>query len=209
MNETESRASAEARQPGRRKKSPIVAEAIDADAVRVAGVDPLSIETGEEPGDLEPMATSLRPHPVQPGVFLYNTGCSYIYNVTPLRISVVDQENRFYTRVLPPAAPLMPGGPVVASSTAFRAVLPWCDTYDEVASKAVVFRDITGLPAGSQGSRLLYVFQDYRSDLACWLPAGVTDYGARQEAASPNSYVNIFVQVAALNAITLSLYPPP
>ena len=208
MAETESEAAA-AGQSGRQENTIIVAEPADAAAVRVAGVEPLSIERGEEPEDLEPMVTSLRPHPVQPDVYLYNTGVSSIHNATLLTFSVADQENRFYTRRLPPAAPLTPGGPAVASSIGFGAVLPWCDTYDEVASKAIVFRDITGMPPGSKGSRLLYVFQDYRSDLACWLPAGVTDYGARQEAGSPNSYVNIFIQVAAANAITVSFFSPP
>jgi hypothetical protein len=212
MAETEGRTAAIAGQSGGRENSLIVAKPIDADAVHVVGVEPLSIERGEEPEDLGPTVTRLRPHPTQPDVYLYNTGCSSIHNATLLRISVVDQENRFYSRVLPPAAPLTPGGSIVASAIRFGAVLPWCDTYNEVASKALVFRDITGLPpgpSGSQGSRLFYVFQDWRSDLACWLQAGVTDYGARQEAASPNSYVNIFIEVAAFDAIKVSFYTYP
>jgi hypothetical protein len=97
----------------------------------------------------------------------WNTSVQFIMNPTIGTLRVLNQESQDSVTVSS------------AGSGLVRWFLPWCNTYDEVTNKALVFRILRPGESG-RGTRIFSIFQDYRSDTAMWLPAGVADFGMRE-----------------------------
>jgi hypothetical protein len=97
----------------------------------------------------------------------WNTGVQFIMNPTLGTLRVLNQETDDSIEVGSAGAGLV------------QWFLPWCVNYDEVASNSLVFRMLLPGETG-QGTRIFSIFQDYRSDTAMWLPAGVTDFLMRE-----------------------------
>lgn len=118
---------------------------------------------------VEPMDPDSSLAPVYPTTSWWNTGINTISNATSAIVRVLNQETQ-ESLVVPPAG----------RATSVGWFLPWCNTYDEVAVKALAFRPVPPATPTARGSRLFYIFQDYGSDTAMWLPPGVTDFGFRE-----------------------------
>jgi hypothetical protein len=121
-------------------------------AVKVSGIDRADVDERTEPE----FAFAL----------WWNTTIQWVMNGTTGTLLVLNQESQDSLR-------LGPGGRGLV-----RWYLPWCNTYDEVASKSITFRALTPGQTG-MGVRLFSIFQDYRSETAMWLPSGVTDFAMR------------------------------
>jgi hypothetical protein len=132
-------------------KSSMARAAVSA-AVKVSGIDRAAIGEQAEPE----LAFAL----------WWNTTVQWVMNGTTGTLLVLNQETQDSLR-------LGPGGTGLV-----RWYLPWCNTYDEVASKALTFRAFVPGQTG-MGARLFSIFQDYRSESAMWLPSGITDFAMR------------------------------
>jgi hypothetical protein len=137
-------------------------------AVRLSWVEPVEVDKSLPPED----PTDFR-----------NTTVRYITNQTSVIVRVVNQEKSTQDtrqRIMNPGR--------IARADWF---LPWCggpQGYGEVTTKALLFRAVPPAAPGSRGSRLFYVFQDYGTDTAMWLPPGVPDFGMRDPIElTPNS----------------------
>jgi hypothetical protein len=97
----------------------------------------------------------------------WNTGVQFILNPTLGTLRVLNQETNVSIDVGSAGAGLV------------QWFLPWCVDYNEVASKSLLFRILRPGETG-RGTRIFSVFQDYRSDTAMWLSAGVTDFLMRE-----------------------------
>lgn len=124
-----------------------------ASAVMIAGIEAVNVDPNRQP------SLSLR--------WWWNTGVQFILNPTLGILRVLNQETQDVVSVGSAGAGLV------------HWFLPWCNDYNEVANKALDFRLLLPGETG-RGTRLFSVFQDYRSDTAMWLPAGVTDFAARE-----------------------------
>jgi hypothetical protein len=108
-----------------------------------------------------------------PAVDWWNTGVRFIRNFTTAFIRVRNQETNTTLALVPPASSISPG-------TRFADwFMPWCNSYDEVTTKALLFRAVPATAPSSLGSRVFSVFQDYGSDTCMWLPPAVPDFGMR------------------------------
>ncbi|MBU2669141.1 hypothetical protein KOI35_37075 [Actinoplanes bogorensis] len=124
----------------------------------------------------------------------WNTGVQHLMNPTLGLLTVLNQETQAMVVVQSAGAALV------------QWLLPWCDTYDEVASKSLVFRIFRPGVSGA-GERIFSVFQDYRSNRAMWLPAGVTDFQAR----SPiETFVGsgVFLPPCSVLNVRVGIIPP-
>ena len=95
-----------------------------------------------------------------PSVDWWNTGVRFIRNFSSAFIRVLNQETNTPLALVPPASALS-GAPANRFADWF---MPWCKSYDEVATKALLFRAVPPTAPASLGSRIFYVFQDYGSD---------------------------------------------
>jgi hypothetical protein len=164
----------------------------DFNAIEIEGIESVFFESTQEAGgstapelrSFTGEAPTFRPHPTKPYALVWNTTVRTITNETNMQFRVIDQEDRGFNMTLPRATAAGPG--VIT----FNAVLPWTDEYDEVATKAILFREI---PPNTFTRRTAYFFQDYLSSIPCWLRAGIVDYGARNEASNTGGNLNITV----------------
>jgi len=116
----------------------------------------------------------------------WNTGCKNIFNRTDSQLFVLNLENQAVRTTIDAGV----GG-------SFTTIFPWCDSLDEVATKAFSFH----LGNSRDDPRLFYMFQNYRDDLINYAPGDADAYTDRIEAQTstgaifPHSYVDVFVEV--------------
>ena len=129
----------------------------------------------------------------------WNTGVATIRNGITSIVRVLNQETQLSQTIS------TPGG-----STVVSWFMPWCNSYDEVTTKALLFRAAPPATPTARGSRLFYIFQDYRSDTVMWLPPGVHDFGMRDPIEltpnsgtflGPSSVIDLSVVVNPLNGL--------
>lgn len=98
-------------------------------------------------------------------VGIWNTGCRTVFNDTGNTIHIVDGEDSRYTLTLPPKG-----------KVGRWAILPWCNSWDEVRRKAIRFYmgPDTASPVHS------WFFQDYSSSMMCVFQGPTLPFGSYQ-----------------------------
>jgi hypothetical protein len=124
----------------------------------------------------------------------WNTGCKIIHNKLAKSLFVLNLENQEVKTTI-----------LTGEASSFNAVFPWCNSIDEVATKAFSFHqsesdDPAELP--SRGDpRLFYMFQNYNDNLINYAPADADAYTDRIEAETSSGtirahpYVDVYVEM--------------
>jgi hypothetical protein len=118
----------------------------------------------------------------------WNTGCKVINNRTDRVLYVMNLETRGWGN---PVDALLP----IGQGTSFTTIVPWCNSIDEVATRAFSFHDGTDINA----PRLFYLWQNYNDDRVNWCPADADAYTDRIEASNvTRNYIDIFIEAVGV-----------
>jgi hypothetical protein len=131
------------------------------------------------------MVASENPSKLSGGADMWNTGCNVVYNRTDKRlIYIVDGEDQSRTLLVPPE-----------DEASFRGtILSWANSDEEVTRKS--FR--VQYYVNNKLKGWFYIFQDYSTDLACWVDwtsASPYQEGRANAASFKASYVDMQIDV--------------